>query len=81
MKRVFAFLFIFFAAFSMEASPQVPPLSVRLYWIQAPRELRIFPTKEGARYRLCAACNFQDLPGAIRLRAVGEKVACGSEGK
>ncbi len=81
MKRVFAFLLIFFAAFSMEASPQVPPLSVRLYWIQAPRELRIFPTKEGARYRLCAACNFQDLPGAIRLRVVGKKVAFGSEGK
>ena len=86
MKRTVAFLFGFIAAFPLPASSQVPSVSVRLYWIQAPIELRVLPVLpalpvKAARYRLCPSCNFQELPSAMRLRAVGEKVAFGAEGR
>lgn len=56
------------------ARAQAPEVTVRLYWLQAPAEVRLVPRRNEARIRLCPTCKEKPLAEPLRVRAAGERL-------
>lgn len=72
MKRLLAAAVLLLVVAS--AWGETPEVTVRLYWLQAPAELRLVPRAPEARFRLCPACEWKPLAQPLRVKAAGERV-------